>query len=275
MTGRDMPDRPKDPLFGAIPASVPLSNAPLVRVLAQVRFTKVAKIGDENYIADFQEAIRQEYPHFHADKVRNVELIVNDGGISHKEVEATVWRFFDQQKTIRVSLNTEAISLETSLYVSRQDFLARMQTLLDALCQTINPSLVSRVGFRYVDRLTAQDDLASLSSLIQPELLNVLQPNLTNHIEISMTEVVGNTKEGKLIARYGMAPPNYSHEPEVAPPVQQSSWVLDVDSFSTACEGAQLNPVSLRQELDKVAARAYAFFRWSVTNEFLNRFGAK
>lgn len=112
--GKNMPDRSSDPLFGAVPDSVPLSNAPLVRVLAQVRFTKVAKIGDENYIADFQEAIRQEYPHFHADKVRSVELIVNDGGIAHKEVESIVWRFFDPQKTIRVSLNTDAISLETS-----------------------------------------------------------------------------------------------------------------------------------------------------------------
>ncbi|MFV1528753.1 MULTISPECIES: TIGR04255 family protein [unclassified Phaeobacter] len=275
MTERDMPNRSNDPLFGAVPASVPLDNAPLVRVLAQVRFTKVAKIGDENYIADFQEAIRQEYPHFHADKIRNVELIVNDDGIAHKEIETTVWRFFDPQKAIRVSLNTESISLETSQYTSRQDFLDRMQTLLVSLCETINPSLALRVGFRYVDRLTDQGDLASLSSLVQPELLNVVQPNLTDHIEVSMTEVVSKTQEGKLIARYGKAPPNYSHEPEMAPPVQQSSWVLDIDSFSTACKNTQLNPVFLRQELDKVAARAYAFFRWSVTDEFLNRFGAK
>ena len=273
--GRDMVDRSNDPLFGAVPQSVPLNNAPLIRVLAQVRFTPVTKIGDESYIADFQEAIRQEYPYFHADKVRKVELIVNDGDVEHKEVETTVWRFFDPDKIIRVSLNSEAISLETSKYVSRADFLARMNILLCSLRDTINPSLVSRVGFRYVDRLADESDLSSLSELIQPELLNVLQPNLTDHIEISMTEVVSNTKEGKLIARYGMAPPNYSHEVEISPPIPRQSWVLDVDSFSSACAGTQLIPDSLCEELDKVAARAYAFFRWSVTNEFLNRFGAK
>ena len=275
MTGRDMLDRSNDPLYGDIPTSVLLCNAPLVRVLAQVRFTKVAKIGDEKYIADFQEAIRKEYPHFQADKVRNVELVVSNEGIEHKEVEATVWRFFDTTKTIRVSLNTESISLEASKYISRQDFLARLKTILESLCDTIIPPLVSRVGFRYVNRLSDQNDLVSLSKLIQPELLNVLQPNLTEHIEISMTEVVSETKEGKLIARFGKAPPNYSHDPEMAPPDQRNSWVLDVNSFSTACEGAQLSPDFLFQELDKVAARAYAFFRWSVTAEFLKHFGAK
>lgn len=275
MTGRDMPDRSDDPLYGDVPTRVLLHNAPLVRVLAQVRFTKVAKIGDEKYIADFQEAIRKEYPHFQADKVRNVELLVSDGGIEHNEVEATVWRFFDTTKTIRVSLNTESISLEASKYISRQDFLDRLNAILQSLCDTIIPPLVSRVGFRYVNRLTDQNNLASLSKLIQPELLNVLQPTLTEHIEISMTEVVSNTKEGKLIARFGKAPPNYSHDPEVAPPAPQHSWVLDVDSFSTACEGAEFNPDFLCQKLDNVASRAYAFFRWSVTAEFLKIFGAK
>lgn len=136
------------------------------------------------------------------------------------------------------------------------------------------PSLVERVGFRYVDRLQSDEYLNSLAQLIQPELLNVLQPNLTSKIDISMTEVTSTTAEGKLIARYGLAPAGYSHEPEVAPPVDERSWVLDVDSYSTNCAGQEFNVQTLHDELDKVAARAYAFFRWSITEEFLERFGA-
>ncbi len=273
--GRDMSQRSDDPLFGEVPASVPLVDAPLVRVLAQVRFSKVSKISNESYIADFQEALRTQYPHVQADTVQSVELRVSDKEIQHQAIESTVWRFFDPERVIRISLATDFIALETARYVSREDFLERMRFILAALTSSISPPLIERVGFRYVDRLVGQDFLGELSAYIRSDLLNVLQPNLAEHIEISMSEVVGKTAEGKLIARYGLAPKGFSHDPEMAPPVDEESWVLDVDSFSTGCASTLLEPEFLCEELDKVAARAYAFFRWSITEEFMNRFKGK
>lgn len=270
-----MSQRSDDPLFGEIPESVPLTNAPLVRVIAQVLFTKVTKINDENYISDFQEAIRSLYPHFEAEKIQSVELKVSDGEIEHRKVDSTVWRFFDAEKIIRVSLRSDAISLETAKYISRAEFLDRMQFILNALINSISPPLVERIGYRYVNRLTGTKNVEDLSELIQPALCSVLQPNLMKHIEISMSEMVGKTAEGRLIARYGLAPKGFSHDPETAPPVSEPSWVLDIDSFSTDCARSQLEAAFLRSELDKVAARAYAFFRWSTTDAFLKRFGVK
>jgi uncharacterized protein (TIGR04255 family) len=273
--GRDMSQPSDDPLFGEVPASVPLTDAPLVRVLAQVRFSKISKISNESYIADFQEALRSQYPHVQADTVQSVELRVSGKEIQHQAVESTVWRFFDPERVIRISLATDFIALETAKYISREDFLERMRVILSALTTSISPPLVERVGFRYVDRLVGQGFLGELSTFIRPELLNVLQPNLAEHIEISMSEIVGKTAEGKLIARYGLAPKGFSHDPEVAPPVDEPSWVLDVDSFSADRASTILEPDSLCAELDKVAARAYAFFRWSITDEFMKRFRGK
>ena len=269
-----MAGRCDDPLFGEIPPRVHLVGAPLVRVLSQVRFPKIVKISDESYIADFQEAIRKEYPHFQSDVVKGVELNLAGEELQHRVMSSVIWRFFDPSRAIRVSLAQDAITLETASYMSRDDFLGRMGFILDCLSKTIAPSLVERVGFRYVDRLQGEDHLESLAQLIQPELLNVLQPNLTSKIDISMTEITGATAEGKLIARYGLAPIGFSHEPEVAPPVETRSWVLDVDSYSINCAGQEFSVQMLHDELHKVAARAYAFFRWSITEEFLERFGA-
>jgi len=269
-----MADRCDDPLFGEIPERVLLSDAPLVRVLGQVRFPKIVKIAEESYIAEFQEAIRKEYPHFQSDVIQGVELNLAGEALQHRVMNTVIWRFFDPTKVLRVSLSQDAITLETASYVSRDDFLSRLGFILNSLQETIGPSLVQRVGFRYVDRLQGEELLASLDSLIQQELLNVLQPNLTSQIEISMTEVTGTTKEGKLIARYGLAPANFSHDPDIAPPVGERSWVLDVDSYSTNCAGQEFDAKMLCGELDKVAARAYAFFRWSITDAFLEKFGA-
>ncbi|MBL3562226.1 TIGR04255 family protein [Rhodovulum sulfidophilum] len=270
-----MSDRCDDPLFGGIPERVLLSNAPLVRVLGQVKFPRIAKIAEESYIADFQEAIRGEYPHFQSDTIQGVNIVVNDNKVEPRQVTTVIWRFFDAHRVLRVSLGPEAITLETASYVSRDDFLSRFEFILRKLVETIRPSLVQRVGFRYVDRLQDPSDLAAISEFVHPELLNVLQSGLVEHIDISMTEVRGATKEGKILARYGLAPPRFSHDVEMAPPVDVKSWVLDVDSYSTNCDGHSFDTQMLCAELDKVAARAYAFFRWSVTEKFLERFGAK
>lgn len=270
-----MSDRCDDPLFGEVPDRVLLSNAPLVRVLGQVKFPRIAKIAEESYIADFQEAIRGEYPHFQGEAIQGLEIFVVGNEVKQRAVPSFMWRFFDAQRLVRVSLAADAITLETAAYVSRDDFLARFEFLLSKLVETVRPSLVQRVGFRYVDRLGDQDDLAVLPTLIRPELLNVLQSGMVQHIDVSMTEISGSTKEGKIIVRYGLAPPGFSHDPDMAPPIDLKSWVLDVDSYSTNCDGQGFDPKMLCGELDKIAARAYAFFRWGVTERFLERFGAE
>lgn len=268
-----MGNRYADPLFGDIPERLLLSNAPLVRVLGQARFPKIMKISEESYIADFQEAIRKEYPHFQSDVVQGVELNLAGQALQHRVMNSVVWRFFDPSRELRVSLSQDAITLETARYVSRTDFLERLLFVLRCLEETIAPSLVQRVGFRYIDRLQGEGLIGTLDKLIQPQLLNVLHPELTTHIDISMSEMRASTKEGKIIARYGLAPVNYSHDPDMAPPVNERSWVLDVDSYSTGCEGREFGSEMLCSELDKVAARAYAFFRWSITDYFLEKFG--
>jgi uncharacterized protein (TIGR04255 family) len=268
-----MADRCDDPLFGEIPKRSLLTNAPLVRVLGQVKFPRIAKMAEESYIADFQEAIRSAYPHFQSDTIHGLDIVINGGEVQQRPITTVVWRFYDARKMLRVSLSPDAITLETTSYVSRDDFLERFEFILKMVVETIRPGLVQRVGFRYVDRLEDPADLDAISDLVHPELLNVLQSGLVQHIDFSMTESTGTTKEGKIIARYGLAPPKFSHDVDMAPPVDVKSWVLDVDSYSTNCEGQEFETQMLITELDKVAARAYAFFRWSVTEKFLTRFG--
>lgn len=268
-----MQDQDVDPLFGEVPERVQLSNAPLVSVLGQTRFTPVAKISDEGYIADFQEAIREKYPYFQSDTIQGVDIMLAGNTVTPRQTSTVVWRFFDAEKIIRVTLGQDQISLETRRYTSRIDFLERLRFLLDKLNETVKPSLAQRVGFRYVDRITSSD-LSQLGELIRPPMLNIAQPDLLKHIDVSMSEITASTAEGKLIARYGLAPPNYTHDPEMAPHVNEKSWVLDVDSFSVSCAGKPFDTDMLCGELANVSARAYAFFRWSVTENFLEHFGA-
>jgi hypothetical protein len=53
-----------NPLVATPPPEVPLINAPLVRVIAQVRFPPILSIEQQAFVGSFQEAIRAEYPKY-------------------------------------------------------------------------------------------------------------------------------------------------------------------------------------------------------------------
>src|SRR5690606_15018841 len=111
-----------------------------------------------------------------------------------------IWRFFDIERVHRLTLTSEAITLEAASYTSREDFLQRFAFILEALTKTIKPSLAQRIGFRYFNRISEEGNaLSHLSEMIEPELLGLLRPPLAEHINISMSEFSGSTKEGKII----------------------------------------------------------------------------
>ena len=267
-------DPHQDPLFGDVPKSVPLDNAPLARVSWRVKFTRISKIEVESYIAEFQDAIREKYPRLERGVAMGVDVAVAGGAVEPRPVSSVLWRLSDASNSFRVILGADSVILDTNQYVSRDDFLSRFEFVLNSLGATIRPSLVEEVSVKYLDRLTKASDLAILPSLINERLLNVLHPPLIDNIDLSLSEITGKTREGRIKARFGLMPKNFSHEPSAIEPIDRASWLLDVTATSTGCDQKDFDPTALTEELSKAASRAYAFFRWSVTQEFLNRFGA-
>jgi len=271
-----MEGRIADPLVGKPPSRIQLRSAPLVRVLGQVRFGKIISINQENFIAPFQEHIRGIYPHFQKDTAKAFQVQIGDAGVKTDTQDEVIWRFFDAPRVWRISLGTSAISLETLAYTSRDEFLDRFEVILSALSETISPGIATRVGFRYVNRLDKLTDLQEVNKLVQPELVGILSDDLRDRVEQSVSHAEFKTAEGRLLVRWGMLPAGMSHDPDMAPPVKSQSWMLDIDSFTT--DKPQLEgflPASLKIATDSMADRAYTFFRWAVTPQFLKRFGAE
>src|SRR5689334_5509936 len=81
-----------DPFAGRSPAEVPLDRAPLIRVLAAVRFPRILSIETPAFIAPFQEALRAKYPVLRSEKIRSI--VIGPEGPEAPE-EGVVWRFSD------------------------------------------------------------------------------------------------------------------------------------------------------------------------------------
>ena len=269
----ESPRASMDPLHGSIPDSVHLKDAPLVRVIGRVQFARISKIEEERYIADFQEAIRDKYPLFERALVSGIDVSVLQGVMQTRPAASILWRMSDLESSFRVILGTDAIMLETEKYDSRDDFLSKFDFVLKNFADNVQPSLVEAVSVRYIDHLSDAKDISNLPNLINRELVNVLQSNLVDSVEASMTDIVARTEEGKINVQFGLVPPNVTYAPDLVPAIDTESWILDVDSRSTGCDGKEFNAEMLREELARAAARAYAFFQWSVTDQFLDRFG--
>ena len=137
------------PFDGEIPPTISLRDTPLTSALVQIRFPEILSITKAEYVADFQERIRADYPLIKRELHFDLQQMYNratQNGLPN-------WRFFDTKTQWRVSLTTDFIALDTRAYTSRQDFIKRIGSIAHALTETINPRIMNRIGVRYIDRI--------------------------------------------------------------------------------------------------------------------------
>lgn len=260
------------PMAGPSPAEVPLPRAPLVRVIAQVRFPTILSIRNPEEVATFQEKIRRAYPILNQEQVRRVALNADYPASAPTIQEDVVWRFDDRNRKWRVSLATDFVALETTSYDNRQDFLTRLRSITEAVETTMNPQEAFRLGVRYIDRITGPA-LQDISKLIRREVLGVSLCPIGEAAETALTQTQFRAEEGSLQARWGFLPANGTIDPGTLEPIHEPSWILDLDMSSSA-------PLDFSADLlgnmsERFAQRVYSVFRWMVTADFLRFYGGQ
>ena len=263
------------PPFGDDPLDeVPLDSAPLVAVIAQVRFPPVASIADQAFIGPFQEELRPSYPVLRPEREVRV-VITPDGAVQAPETNNNVvWRFVDLDENWKVSLAPSFLSLDVGEYTNRKEFMARFRVALQALENHIKPQVLDRLGVRYVDRLELTDDLPALDELVRPEVLGVAVQDLGGVTDVSrsISDTEVHASDGVMRARWGVLPANTALDPFHGEPSTRPSWLLDLDMYTA--DGSR--PFALAEVAglaESFAEHIYRVFRWAVSNELLQHFG--
>ena len=260
-------DHNLNPLTAPAPAEVPLRDAPLVRVIAQIRFPEILSIEQRDFVAPFQEAIRMSYPILRQEQTHG--LLLGPAGASPSKVQSA-WRFNDTSGDWRVSLTPEFLALETTKYVSRFDFFERLKSIAVALQEHIEPSQVDRLGVRYIDRICGAS-VDDISKLVRPEICGILGTIAATEAVHSVCETMFDADGARLLARWGSLPPDATIDPSVIEPTKEKSWILDLDMFSTAPMPFAVDTAVA--EAQRYAERIYTVFRWAVTDLFLSQYG--
>jgi len=257
------------PLTGPAPTEVPLLRAPLVRVIAQVRFSPILAVQNSEHIAPFQEAIRSAYPVLQQEHAQS--FYVGPEGLASGQ-EPVAWRFSSMDGAWRASLTQDFLALETTSYSSRSDFLARMVDLLKGVHELLDPAVALRIGLRYIAQVTGEP-LAMVSKLVQPELLGLTDTSIFPFVKNAMSEAQMEAPEegGQLRLRWGHLAAGATVDPNAIKPIDEESWVLDIDMWRSKQVSFDID--ELASDIRSFSERLYAVFRWSVTDEFLLHYG--
>ncbi len=257
-------------------SEVHLPRAPLVRVIAQVRFPTILAIRDPDKVAVVQEKLRDSYPYLSLDQVHSIE--VNDKQVPNVRPDL-VWRLADLEKEVRwrVSLGVDFVSLETTNYHTRNDFLDRLKTLITAVEHSFTPALATRLGLRYIAQLK-NEAFENVSNLIRPEILGVIRTPVDSDTMLKdsvihmMTEAQFEAHDSSRVqGRWGMLPPNVTYAPDALEPYSKRSWILDLDMFTSESRPFAHNELITTAE--SFAETQYWIFRQMVTEEFLKFYG--
>lgn len=253
--------------FEVVPDRIPLEPDPLIHVVAQVRFAPVLSVRDQSFIAPFQEDIRGAYPL--AQKAVQQQVAPGARGML-QVAESVLWRFSDVSSTWEVTLSENFVSLACSNYSNRDDFLHRLGSALEAVAGRIRPVLTSRVGVRYINRLSGTE-IGRLPQFIRPELLGLASAKLGSGEALSeLTEAEFVTDAANLHGRWGYLPATAVYEP-VIDPIDEPGWLLDLDAYATVT--TPFDARSCVTEAKRYTDIVHGFFRWAVSDEFLETRG--
>jgi len=186
------------------PHNVEFRAAPLTKVVCQVKFSPIYALLSSGSLAGFQDAIRKHYPK--AEEKRNAEVRVGNREVRVDE-KVPIWTFSDDDGWM-ASVAIDFVSLETDRYLNFQEFIERLDLILDAARRTIQPTDTTRVGLRKINAIEHPDVKAPYdwADLIRPELVGLLGLNPSGGtVDGGAAEVrMQDADIGTLMVRHGL-----------------------------------------------------------------------
>jgi uncharacterized protein (TIGR04255 family) len=142
------------------------------------------------------------------------------------------WQFTDESNTTTLNILTDQMTLETRVYLGWEDFFTTWEGCLDALAAGSRPSVSTRLGLRYVNRVTSRRARNVIdfraNDLVDPAFLGPVGGSpLSDHVTATEGRATLKFPDGtEALVQHGAV----SSSPTPA-------FVLDIDCFrSTAAE---------------------------------------
>lgn len=166
-------------LFAANDTRYLYAKPPLVETICQLRFPTILSIGAKEP-AEFQEAVRGEYPRYAARSEYPMPKVTGVGTPSpsvQPQPPVTNYNFISQDGKWKINLTNSFIALSTVSYRRWEDFAQRLDLVLAHFIRLYQPAYFERIGLRYLNafsrKAVGMEDLL-WDDLIQSAYLGIL-----------------------------------------------------------------------------------------------------
>ena len=248
------------------------AQSPLIEVICQLRFPTILSINTKDP-AEFQEAIRSDFPRYAVRQEQPAPKVVNAGTPNAKlEQQPAIqnYNFVSGDGFWKINLTKDFIALSTLRYTRWEDFAAQLDKPLAQFIQIYKPAFFERIGLRYVNafsrkRLGLEDCL--WDDLIQAPYLGVLgEPD------------VDETKVGKSSVDTEMVLPDGSRMKVHAGPGllnggkqdPEPKFILDGDF---AVNGQNISAEKVPGVMESLHEHAVRLFNGAITEELRSAMG--
>lgn len=242
-------------------------RSPLIETICQLRFPTILSIGSTEP-AQFQEAIRSDFPRYVARQEQQPPRVVN--GKLEQVPPITNYNFISSDGRWKVNLTKDFIALSTLSYTRWEDFAQRLDKILALFIQIYQPAFFERIGLRYVNafsrnRLGLEGEL--WDDLINAPFIGVLsEPDVeetkTSKCALDVEMSLGEQRHMKLHAGPGLLGDG-KKDPE-------PKFILDGD-FSVVDK--ELPATRIAGDLDVLHDYAVRLFNAAVTQELRDAMG--
>lgn len=243
-----------------------LRHSPLVRVVSQVQWPRFGDFDLEAAASGLAPRISSDYPIL--EQARETEVTITPMG-AQQHLAGVLHKFSALDGTWTVTLARTFLALETSAYVSHDDFISRLERVARSLSEVAPIRVWDRLGYRYTNRLSEPADLERLTTYFDAAALGSVAIESSHSLVHSISEAVYSQDSSRLLVRSAHLPPGGTIDPTI-PVSDTTSWYLDLDAFEE--RRTDFTPEALSAAATRLARVAYSYFRSAITEEFVRRF---
>lgn len=240
------------------------NNNQLSNVICQLRFPEILSINSMPP-AQFQDAIRDEYPKFHQQTDTPAPKIVGSpGNMALQNQPGTInYQFTSIDDIWRINLTSRFISLSCTRYTCWEDFAQKLDKPLAAFIQIYKPAYFERVGLRYINFISKRRlslESTQFNQLIEPAYLGILGNNEIEEKSFAKSGIDADFSirggcRAKIHAGLGMIKRSNAADNEVI-------YIFDQDLYMTGNIPINYSAGSLQT----LHAQAYSIFRDAITD---------
>jgi uncharacterized protein (TIGR04255 family) len=247
-------------MFDFLPAAgvVRLDKAPLVQVIAQVRFGSQTVLGTHEGAGAVHDVLADMYPRLLAEQQQLVTMTPSGSTVA----AVPQYRMTDLNRAWSVVLGTDQLAVETSSYSNWTDLRDRLETALKAVTDLTKLRVRERVGLRYINHIQPADN-GSFNGRVRPDLLGpASDEGWHRHISSMVGQIIAKDGDAQLLLRVGLA----AQSPTLPGLSTVNGYLIDIDCFND--QPREFGLEETLQYFDQLNDADYRCFCWAVPDDY-------